>query len=147
MFLRNKPGYSFSLPIRDNQSMSTIGTRVRSLRISFGITQKRLADALGISQAAISQIERDHTVSLSGSVLAGLCKELRTTPEFILGHITTNQGFEDAMSESELVKIFRDLPIEARRYLQATARGLLTEYGEHGANNPYPRTTNRRKFQ
>jgi transcriptional regulator with XRE-family HTH domain len=38
--------------------MNTIGTRVRAARIEAGISQKELADKIGVKQPTISQLEK-----------------------------------------------------------------------------------------
>lgn len=66
---------------------ATPGERIRELRIASGLKQREFATACGITQGAISQIERGNTRELSGPVLLKLCRRLRTTGEYILDGI------------------------------------------------------------
>lgn len=135
-------GYARVMPKTDELSL---GARIKALRKGFGFSQARLGERIGISQSAVSQIEKGHTETLHGATLAGLCKALRTTPEMLLNGYSSSDELEQAMLESELVSIARELPAAGKKALRAAARGLLAEYGEPTATDP--RAKDRRKPQ
>lgn len=75
-----------------NQRVDTIGKRVRALRKAAGLTQAELAKRLGVeisTQAGLSMLEAGKTERPSARVLAGLCRVLGTTPDYILEGSTT----------------------------------------------------------
>lgn len=123
----------------------SLGARIRALRKGFGFSQASLGERIGISQSAVSQIEQGHTETLHGATLAGLCKALRTTPEMLLNGYESSDELEQAMLESELVSIARELPPDGKKALRAAARGLLAEYGQPSTTDP--RAKDRRKPQ
>lgn len=131
-------GTAFAIETDSEQTAAdnSMGERVKALRKSFGLSQPTLAARIGISQPAISQIEKNKTKTLRGHVLAGLCEHLNTTPELILGRYDSSQQLEDAMLEAELIKICRDLTPEGRKALQSVARGLRTEYSKRSTGTP-----------
>lgn len=86
------------------------------------MTQTALSKALGISQGAVSMIETGETESLSGEVLAGLCRHLTTTPDFVLFGAGTAEDFESAMQIAEMTSIMHRLPPQAREALLSEAR-------------------------
>lgn len=106
------------------RGMNTIGSRVKLLREGRRLTQTALAKAVGISQPALSMIENGVTESLSGEVLAGLCRELTTTPDFVLYGSGSLDDFESALQIAEVTSIMHKLPTQARETLLSEARLL-----------------------
>lgn len=47
-----------------------LGTAIKEIRLSKGISQKHLADDCGISQNALSQIELEHSFPQKGTIKA-----------------------------------------------------------------------------
>lgn len=101
--------------------MSTIGSRVRALRLKRGLKQAALAAMAGITQGSLSLIENDETEVPAGNTVAGLCRALQTTPEFLIAGAGDPDSIENAMREHELVFLWRELPEEARRLVLENA--------------------------
>ena len=89
--------------------MPTIGQRVRALRTARGISQARLAKLVGISQPALSMIERGDTATLRADTLDGLCRALGATTDMILRGTGNHAGNEAALLEAELLHVWRSL--------------------------------------
>lgn len=104
--------------------MGTIGQRVRHLRKLRGFNQVELATLAGISQGSLSLIERNETAVPAGTTLAGLCKALRTTPDFLIAGAGDPDSIASAIQEHELVFLWRDLPEEARRLVLENAHAV-----------------------
>ena len=104
--------------------MSTIGQRVRQLRKLRGYSQVELAALVGITQGSLSLIERDETEVPAGSTVAGLCKALRTTPDFLIAGGGDPDSIASAIQEHELVFLWRDMPEEARRLVLDNAHAV-----------------------
>lgn len=66
-----------------NMNEETIGMRIKRLRKDLGLTQKKVATAVGISAGAVTQWELDMTEP-SGANLIALSKALSVDPEVIL---------------------------------------------------------------
>lgn len=94
--------------------MTTIGERVRALRKKRGYSQQELAGLAGITQGSLSLIERNETAIPAGDTVAGLCKALRTTPDFLIAGGGDPDSIESAIQEHELVYLWRSLPPQAR---------------------------------
>jgi transcriptional regulator with XRE-family HTH domain len=109
--------------------MSTIGQRVRALRKARGYSQVELSTLAGISQGSLSLIERDETQMPAGDTLAGLCKALKTTPDFLIAGAGDPDSIESAMQEHELVYLWRDLPEDARRLVLENAHAVKRAFG------------------
>lgn len=69
----------------------------------------------GITQGSLSLIENDKTEVPAGETLAGLCKALKTTPDFIIAGAGDPDSIEAAMQEHELVFLWRELPEAGRQ--------------------------------
>jgi transcriptional regulator with XRE-family HTH domain len=67
--------------VKKSLNMNTkIGTRIRTLRTSKGISQEEMADRLHISQSAYSRIEKGESNNWV-SLIEKLCTELQIRPE------------------------------------------------------------------
>lgn len=78
--------------------METIGNRVRKRRLELKLTQSALGNLIGISAAAVSQIERGDTKNLKGDTLLGMARALRRSTEWLqtgrppIGHHNLSRG-------------------------------------------------------
>ncbi len=107
--------------------MSTIGTRVRSRRKQLGLSQITLSEAVGIKQPTLSQIETDQTQEMEASTLAGLCRELMLTPDYIIFGDGEAGDADLAIKEAEILYIIRALPAHKQESLIDMARGLFSK--------------------
>lgn len=88
---------------------------MRALRLKRGLKQAALAAIAGITQGSLSLIENDKTEVPAGETLAGLCKALKTTPDFLIAGAGDPDSIESAMQEHELVFLWRELPEAGRQ--------------------------------
>lgn len=126
-FSRNRCHLSFSQSSNDNQSMSSIGDRVKYLRELHGFSQAGLARRLGISAPSLSEIEHNHTKSLKGKTLNGMCEHLRTTADYLIHGVDEEAGLQLATMEAELLFVIRALAPDRRMALMEFARHLLAQ--------------------
>lgn len=64
-------------------NMTEIGLRIKEVRIERNLTQKELANLLGVAQNTISQYEKG-TANASIEVIVRLSQILQTTTDFLL---------------------------------------------------------------
>lgn len=64
--------------------MKKTGARIRELRQSLGISQKSLAEKVGVAQNTLAQYEKGISKT-SIDVLVNLAQELETTSDYLLG--------------------------------------------------------------
>ena len=64
--------------------MSKTGARIKELRQSLGLSQKSLAERVGIAQNTLAQYEKGISRT-SIEVLVNLATELETTSDYLLG--------------------------------------------------------------
>jgi transcriptional regulator with XRE-family HTH domain len=113
--------------------MSDVGKRVRALRKSRGLTQVVLAKRVGVSQPAISDIERGDTTAMLGPTLSELAKALGTNADWLLtGKGSPGRVPDTGLSESELLELFRAMSEDDREALLRVARSM------HKGGNPAP---------
>lgn len=110
-------------------AMTTIGKRVRYLRKLRGYSHVELSALVGITQGSLSLIERDETEVPAGSTVAGLCRILKTTPDFLIAGAGDPDSIASAVQEHELVYLWRDLPEEARRLVLDNAHAVKRAFG------------------
>jgi transcriptional regulator with XRE-family HTH domain len=95
---------------------------VRELRQRRGLKQAALAAMVGITQGSLSLIENDKTEVPAGATLGGLCRALRTTPDFLLAGQGDPDSIQAAIDESELVNLWRSLPPDGRQMVLDAAQ-------------------------
>lgn len=79
-------------------------------------------------------IENNKTEALAGATLAGLCRVLKTTPDFIVAGAGDPESIDSAIQEHELVHLWRELPPAGRRMVldaAHSARRALSDQEEH----------------
>jgi transcriptional regulator with XRE-family HTH domain len=107
--------------------MQTMGNRVKALRISKRMTQQQLADAIDVTQPAITKIEKGKTQVVTSVVLDKLAKELSSTSSYILHGSTNSEDHEHAMISAEMVAIFMSLPLVDKETILRIARSMSSE--------------------
>jgi len=125
MFTSNRVPYTDLRLTHKNQCMDTIGSRIKARRKKLGLTQVDLAVAIGIKQPSLSDIENNVTQDMAATTLAGLCRELRVTPEYVVFGIGPDEDENLAIQEAELLYILRMMPPESRDQLVNTARSFV----------------------
>jgi transcriptional regulator with XRE-family HTH domain len=113
---------------------TTVGDRVKALRIAHGMKPSELAKRVGISHPSLFNIEAGLTKKLRGDTLAGLCRVLHVPPDVIL-HGRGANTIESVLHESELLAIWRELDNEHREHMLALARALAHRRAKASATN------------
>lgn len=104
----------------------TIGDRLRYLIEVRRYTQVELAEKIGVTQAAISNLVTDSSRKPSAPTLLKLAAALQANPDWIM----TGQGepFQmnviGAKSEQELLEAFRQLDDQAKAALLSAAKAM-----------------------
>ena len=60
-----------------------VGERIRSARSKMGMTQKELAEIVGISRTSINRIENNKVPKMKASTAYGIAQALKVTMEFL----------------------------------------------------------------
>jgi len=115
-----------SLPSEATFTRMTIGDRVRWLMEVREIKQVELAERIGVTQAAISNIVTDSSRKPSAPTLLALAEALNCNPQWILDGHGDPYAWAPVTSESqvELLQLFKSMPSEAKSALLATARAM-----------------------
>lgn len=102
----------------------TRGERIRHLRQLREMTQVQVAKAVGVTQGAISQLERDQNSAPSAATLLALANALQASPEWIQ-HGTGPMALEGESEERMLLSVWRRMGAEQRRAFLSAARALV----------------------
>ena len=103
-------------------SKSEIGRRLKALRADRGMTQVELAQAMGIHQTNLSQMERGIRGVGTRQVLK-LCRALKVSPDKILGPSTT-QGPGAPPSNARLQRRLRQVEQLPPQHQEAVVKML-----------------------
>ena len=60
-----------------------VGDKIRSARSKTGMTQKELADRVGISRAALNRIENSNVLKMKASTAFNIAKALRVPMDYL----------------------------------------------------------------
>lgn len=63
----------------------TMGEKIKSLRLTSGMSQTELGDKIGVQTSAIYKYENGLVVNLKASTLKRLAEVLGTTPTYLMG--------------------------------------------------------------
>ena len=120
----------------------TIGNLVCELRKEKGLRQKKLADAIGVSQAAIAKIEINRNEATSDTIRK-LAKYFDVSADYLLG-LTSDDGAElyspptagtmgETLShdERELLRLYRELS----PYLQGMTMEAVKSWAKKGGDS------------
>jgi transcriptional regulator with XRE-family HTH domain len=78
---------------------STLGERVLLTRRRLGMTQKRLAELVGLNSHTIAQIERGRIQQLRSDAVVKLAKTLDVTTDYLLGM----DMYDDASDDDAMI--------------------------------------------
>lgn len=103
---------------------------LKILRQERGISQQRLADAIGVSQQSINQYE-NHSVEPDISILSRLADHFNTSIDFIVGRtdirrpIEHTEAFHLNRDESDVITQYRALKASEKRCIALMIKTLL----------------------
>ena len=103
---------------------------LKILRQEYGISQQRLADAIGVSQQSINQYE-NHSVEPDISVLTRLADHFNTSIDFIVGRtevrrpIEHTEAFHLNKDESDIITQYRSLKNPEKQCIAMMIQTLL----------------------
>lgn len=107
----------------------TLGDRLKRLRKSRRLTQKNIADALGISAPAVVRWEADQSIPGSQN-LNNLCNVLNTTHEYLMYGISGGR-VEDRGAEYNGTPVQRAIPVVDWPSVQEAPKPLTASLAEH----------------
>jgi len=103
---------------------------LKLLRQEYGISQQRLAEAIGVSQPSINKYE-NHNIEPEIEVLKRMADYFNTSIDFIVGHTDIRRKIEHTdvfhlnQFETEVITRFRSLDEEEKKCIDMTMRTFL----------------------
>ena len=117
----------------------TTGERIKAARIAAGLTQKELAEKVGVKFSAIHKYETGMIVNLKRETIAALASALGVKPSWLM--CLDDAPKEDpalAAQHAEINEIFDRLPPELRAHAVALVKALAQQApgpGDHGGSD------------
>ncbi|AGB18570.1 helix-turn-helix domain-containing protein [Thermoanaerobacterium thermosaccharolyticum] len=90
------------------RNKKTIGDVIRELRQNKNISQRELANILGVSNTAIYKIENNKNKYFDPEMLSKIAKALDTTSDEIMRQVNESNNVENQNTSSD----YKDIPIE-----------------------------------
>jgi transcriptional regulator with XRE-family HTH domain len=122
-------------------AFENFGERLTYWRMRRGFKkQGDLAEAIGIKQPSLSELEKGHSKEPSAAVLLKLCDVLQLRPRYLLSGEGAPEGqyFQELNGlEAQLVMLFRQLPEPMKDALLIDANDMLNR-----ARGPQPSAAN-----
>ena len=107
----------------------TINQRIKELRIENGLTQKQLADSIGIAQTTVATHEKSHDPNIY--CLIKYADFFECTLDYLAGREQAPLPYALSKPERELIQTFRKLKPQAKEYalqeLQALSNSKLND--------------------
>lgn len=106
---------------------NTVGVELSSRRVELSLTQKQVADYVGVTEATVSRWESGKIDNMRRDKIAKLANILRVSPLLIMGISEMPKRIEQpappplADDESRLLKYFRALPEASKQALLMVA--------------------------
>lgn len=103
---------------------------LKLLRKEYGISQQRLADAIGISQPSINKYE-NHNIEPDIEILKRLADYFNTSIDYIVGYTEIRRKIEHTeifhlnQRESEMITRFRSLTNDEKDCIDLTIQTFL----------------------
>ena len=103
---------------------------LKLLRQEYGISQQRLADAIGVSQPSINKYE-NHNIEPEIEILKRMADYFNTSIDYIVGHteirrkIEHTEAFHLNKAESEMLLRFRSLQDFEKDCIDLTIKAFL----------------------
>ena len=103
---------------------------LKLLRKEYGISQQRLADAIGISQPSINKYE-NHNIEPEIEILIRLADYFNTSVDYIIGHTDIRRKIEHMeeyslnKNEADLITRFRSLTENEKQCIALTIQTFL----------------------
>ena len=103
---------------------------LKLLRQEYGISQQRLADAIGVSQPSINKYE-NHNIEPEIEILKRMADYFNTSIDYIVGHTDIRRKIEHTdvfhlnQFESEIMMRFRSLNEEEQQCIDTTIKIFL----------------------
>lgn len=118
------PHYGNPFGIIRNLGGMKVGARIRALRKAAGLKQGALANAAGMPQSTLSDIERGDIEMPGGDVLVRIAQALKVSPDALVADGEDPVPALTTLDESELLAIYRVLTDASRGALLAAARAM-----------------------
>ncbi len=108
----------------------TINERLKELRIENGLTQKQLADKLGLGQTTIATHEKSHMPQLDS--LIAYADYFECTLDYLAGREKTPLPYALTEEEREWVRLFRSLKPQTKSLAKKQLELLAAFDGSRG---------------
>lgn len=116
------------MPGGHSAGMGAIGKRIKKLRTDLGLSQREVSERVGVTQEAISGLERFPERVPNSDTLQRLAKFFQVDAEWLL----TGKGQQSPISsltegESELILLFRAMSQAGKDYVLGRARDIYRD--------------------
>ena len=102
-----------------------IGKKIREQRTKLALTQRQVADYVGVTEATVSRWESGDIGNMKRNRIARLAKVLKVSPLLFITGVDEEEKFKP--EETELVTSYRELSAEGKKLLQGMI-GQLKEF-------------------
>lgn len=104
----------------------TVGQRIKSMRGKKHMSQRKLAQAVGMSQPSLSDIEAGNTNAPNAAHLLRIAAALEVDPLWLM----TGEGGADkpaSATDAEMMEVFGQLDDSAKRAILAAAKAIQSK--------------------
>ena len=103
---------------------NNVGELLRKRRIELSLTQRQVANKVGVTEATVSRWESGDIDNMRRDKIAGLANALRVSPLMIMGIDDAEQYKPINREEVELLDDYRGVDVEDRNIVRSILRRL-----------------------
>lgn len=108
----------------------TTGERIKKARLAAGMTQKELADKVGVKFAAIHKYENGMIVNLKRETIAALAEALDVKPSWLMCMDDEESNYPERQNMRDDLRILFDAAEDAPASAILEAAALIMRYKE-----------------
>ena len=108
---------------------TTMGEKIKDLRVERRMTTKQLAQVTGISEPVLNGLENDSGRDVGYSRIIDLAKFFDVPTDFLLGFTESRITKNIELSEQEMIEVMDGLPDNGEDMAQDELNNIMERYG------------------
>ena len=106
--------------------LPTINSRVREVRIHFGLSMEKFGNRIGVQRSSICNIEGSKC-SVSNQVFLSICREFNVNEQWLRNGIGNMFAISENNTKKEIIKLLENVPDSKMGFILAYIQGITAD--------------------